>query len=177
MGSGTECTKGQKLMTQNTALSERDRHGDIWTLGDDGLMHTPETAPFPREHVEKKWGPLVPVPSAQQKIARLSQWIDDSYPTDIGAELHARRRIDKLMEECGEVGQALSGWFGENPRKGFTHTIDDVLAELLDVMVTAAGAYESFTGNRGIVLDRLDAKMDGLLTRVGLNQPPRDPAS
>ena len=35
-----------------------DRHGDPWTPGDDGLMHTPETAPFPREHVEKKWGPL-----------------------------------------------------------------------------------------------------------------------
>lgn len=39
----------------------RDRHGDVWTLGDDGLMHTPETRPFPREHVEKKWGPLAPV--------------------------------------------------------------------------------------------------------------------
>ena len=35
-----------------------DRHGDVWTEGDDGLMHTPETASFPREHVEKKWGPL-----------------------------------------------------------------------------------------------------------------------
>lgn len=37
----------------------RDRQGDIWSLGDDGLMHTPETEPFPREHVEKKWGPLL----------------------------------------------------------------------------------------------------------------------
>ncbi len=37
----------------------RDRHGDIWRLGDDGLMHSFETAPFSREHVEKKWGPLV----------------------------------------------------------------------------------------------------------------------
>ena len=35
-----------------------DRQGDVWRMGDDGLMHTPETAPFPREHVEKKWGPL-----------------------------------------------------------------------------------------------------------------------
>lgn len=35
-----------------------DRHKDIWVLGEDGLMHTPETRPFPREHVEKKWGPL-----------------------------------------------------------------------------------------------------------------------
>jgi hypothetical protein len=37
-----------------------DRQGDVWRLGKDGLLHTPETAPFPREHVEKKWGPLVP---------------------------------------------------------------------------------------------------------------------
>lgn len=39
----------------------RDRHGDVWQLGDDGLMHTPETIPFKREYVEKKWGPLVSV--------------------------------------------------------------------------------------------------------------------
>lgn len=38
-----------------------DNQGDIWTLGSDGLMHTPETAPFTREHVEKKWGPLKPM--------------------------------------------------------------------------------------------------------------------
>lgn len=36
----------------------QDRQGDVWTRGDDGLMHTPDTAPFPREHVERKWGPL-----------------------------------------------------------------------------------------------------------------------
>lgn len=35
-----------------------DQHGDVWREGDDGLMHTRETAPFPREHVERKWGPL-----------------------------------------------------------------------------------------------------------------------
>lgn len=38
-----------------------DRQGDVWTLGDDGLLHTPETAPFSREHVERKWGPLVAI--------------------------------------------------------------------------------------------------------------------
>lgn len=39
----------------------RDRDGDVWTLGADGLLHSPETAPFSREHVEKKWGPLEPL--------------------------------------------------------------------------------------------------------------------
>ena len=43
-----------------------DKHGDVWTLGPDGLMRTPETAPFPREHVERKWGPLRSVTSSTQ---------------------------------------------------------------------------------------------------------------
>ncbi len=39
----------------------RDIHGDVWTLHEDGLLWTPETQPFTFEHVQKKWGPLVPV--------------------------------------------------------------------------------------------------------------------
>lgn len=42
-----------------------DKDGDVWTLGGDGLMHTPETKPFPLEYVEKKWGPLRPVEEAK----------------------------------------------------------------------------------------------------------------
>lgn len=103
------------------------------------------------------------------KIARLSEWIDNSPGYEnLGAELHARRRVDKLMEEVGEVGQALGGWYAENPRKGRTHNGDDVLAELMDVIVTAAGAWESLTGNNGRVIERLDAHMSKLLERVGL---------
>jgi hypothetical protein len=44
---------------QRRAGPWRDIQGDVWTLGEDGLLHTPETAPFSREHVDKKWGPLV----------------------------------------------------------------------------------------------------------------------
>lgn len=44
------------------ARAWRDRQGDVWKLGEDGLLWTAETAPFPREHVERKWGPLVAVP-------------------------------------------------------------------------------------------------------------------
>jgi hypothetical protein len=38
-----------------------DTHHDVWTMGSDGIMHSPETAPFPPAHVAKKWGPLLPV--------------------------------------------------------------------------------------------------------------------
>lgn len=44
------------------ALAVADRHGDVWTPRADGLWETPETAPFPWEHVARKWGPLHPVP-------------------------------------------------------------------------------------------------------------------
>lgn len=47
----------------------RDRQGDIWREGDDGLMHTPETAPFPREYVVKKWGPLTEVLASGESFA------------------------------------------------------------------------------------------------------------
>lgn len=46
------------LLLTTDSLSWVDRQGDVWRRGDDGLMHTPETRPFPREHVARKWGPL-----------------------------------------------------------------------------------------------------------------------
>lgn len=58
-----------EVVAADSASAWRDRQGDVWELGADGLMHTPETAPFSREHVEKKWGPLIPVarPNAQDR--------------------------------------------------------------------------------------------------------------
>jgi len=82
-------------------------------------------------------------------INRLSVWIDASYPDGIPGELALRRRVGKLGEEVGEVVNAIGGWSGENPRKGVTKTLDDVRGELLDVVVTALGAWEHIDGNRG----------------------------
>lgn len=52
--------------SDSPARAWRDRHGDVWTLGDDGMLHTRETAPFSREHVVKKWGPLIPEPMGSE---------------------------------------------------------------------------------------------------------------
>ena len=54
-------------------------------------------------------------------------------------------RIMKLSEEVGEVTQAVIGTLGQNPRKGITHTWDDVQAELCDVMFTAMVALRTLT--------------------------------
>ncbi|MFD8749740.1 MazG-like family protein [Kitasatospora sp. NPDC059577] len=43
----------------------------------------------------------------------------------------------KLGEECGEVAEAVIGVLGMNPRKGRSHTLEQVHAEACDAAVTA----------------------------------------
>jgi NTP pyrophosphatase (non-canonical NTP hydrolase) len=62
------------------------------------------------------------------------------------AELDDQTLILKLTEEVGEVAEAYIGMQGLNPRKGVCRTRDDVLAELSDVIVTAAVAMCGVTG-------------------------------
>lgn len=52
-------------------------------------------------------------------------------------------RIMKVQEEAGEVAQAWIGVQGQNPRKGVTHTLDDVALELADVALTVFVALAS----------------------------------
>ncbi|MDX5568203.1 MazG-like family protein [Streptomyces sp. ID05-04B] len=54
-------------------------------------------------------------------------------------------RVLKLSEEVGEVAQAVIGATGQNPRKGVTHTWDDVRSELCDVIITALVALRTLT--------------------------------
>ncbi|MFB7845480.1 MazG-like family protein [Streptomyces sp. NPDC056053] len=62
-------------------------------------------------------------------------------------------RLLKLTEEAGEVAQAWIGTTGQNPRKGVTHTRQDVADELCDVIVTAAVALASITDDPAEHLD------------------------
>ncbi len=52
-------------------------------------------------------------------------------------------RILKVTEEAGEVASAWIGTVGQNPRKGVTHTREDVAGELADVVLTALVAIGS----------------------------------
>lgn len=85
-----------------------------------------------------------------QKLLAFSRWIDGSYEQHVqnNEELMLHRRLGKITEENGEVSEALSGYLGENPRKGRTHELKDVQKELLDVAVTALGAWSHTTGNQ-----------------------------
>ena len=48
----------------------------------------------------------------------------------------------KLAEEAGELSEAITGMYGLNPRKGFSHDEVDALKEVVDVVCTALGIAE-----------------------------------
>lgn len=77
-------------------------------------------------------------------------------------------RVAKITEEAGEATAALIGVTGSNPRKGKTHSADDVVEELLDVAVTALGAVEHLRGNAGDALGLLDEKIMRVAKRAGV---------
>src|SRR5512138_2302215 len=85
---------------------------------------------------------------AQEALTALSEWIDAGN-ADRDPEAVTLHRLIKLAEENGEVVTAVIGALGSNPRKGVTHSLDDVRAELLDVAITALGAYEHLDGPPG----------------------------
>src|SRR3984957_13711775 len=102
-------------------------------------------------------------------IREIVKWLDDS--STLPPETEKLLRIMKLTEEVGEVTQAVIGTLGQNPRKGVTHTWEDVQAELCDVILTAMvgltpltpDARETFNGhltrvaNRSLGTPRADA--------------------
>jgi NTP pyrophosphatase (non-canonical NTP hydrolase) len=76
-------------------------------------------------------------------IDTLWEWLDANRPIE-GRE-GVLLRILKLSEEVGEVSEAVIGATGQNPRKGVTHTWDDVQSELCDVVITALVALRTLT--------------------------------
>ncbi|GGZ70713.1 hypothetical protein GCM10010389_05270 [Streptomyces echinoruber] len=66
-------------------------------------------------------------------------------------------RLLKLPEEVGEATAAVIGALGHNPRKGVSHTWQDVEAELCDIAVTALVALRMLTPDaRDVFAHHLD---------------------
>lgn len=70
-----------------------------------------------------------------EAIDRLHGWLDANRAR--GGTEGLLLRVLKLSEEVGEVAEAVIGATGQNPRKGVSHTWDDVRSELCDVVITA----------------------------------------
>lgn len=93
-------------------------------------------------------------------IAAITRWLDESNADIPGDDA---MRVLKLTEEVGEAAAAYIGATGQNPRKGVTHTMEDVYAELADVVVTALCAIQHFTQDpvktRTIILEKIEFLM------------------
>ncbi|MFJ9019112.1 MazG-like family protein [Streptomyces sp. NPDC102259] len=77
-------------------------------------------------------------------------------------------RVLKLSEEVGEVAQAVIGATGQNPRKGVTHTWEDVQGELCDVAITALVALRTLTPEaEGVFAGHLARVAERSVGRVG----------
>lgn len=72
-------------------------------------------------------------------------------------------RILKVQEEAGEAATAWIGYVGQNPRKGRTHTKEQVENELVDVAVTALVALQSISGSAHA---RVNTRMCAVLQRM-----------
>lgn len=113
--------------------------------------------------------PPAPHPDPWETVDRLHGWL----------ESHNRRapredlllRVLKLSEEVGEVSEAVIGAMGQNPRKGVSHTWDDVRAELCDVIVTAMVALRTLTPDAEAVLA---AHLRHVTDRSGIGVPAGD---
>ena len=115
--------------------------------------------------------PAAGVEHLSRGIADLSAWIDAA---NAGRDPEALTwsRLAKITEEAGEVVSAYIGATGQNPRKGVTHTEEDVQGELLDVAITALAALEHLRGHDGASVRLMGEKLTATLERAGLRQAP-----
>lgn len=97
-------------------------------------------------------------------IARINAWLDMSN-TGMLADHDNAMRVMKITEEAGEAVAAYIGMTGQNPRKGVTHTPDDLAAELADVAITALCALQHFTQNTAVTRMHLASKIAGIIKR------------
>ncbi|WP_254802003.1 MazG-like family protein [Kitasatospora sp. SUK 42] len=75
-----------------------------------------------------------------ESVDHLVAWLDEQ-----STQEERLLRILKVSEEVGEVGAAVIGATGQNPRKGVTHTWEDVQHELCDVVFAALVALRTLT--------------------------------
>ncbi|MFI9615700.1 MazG-like family protein [Streptomyces sp. NPDC052023] len=82
-------------------------------------------------------------PELWTTVDALWRWLEADQPVN-GREGVLLRML-KLQEEVGEAAQAVIGATGQNPRKGVSHTWEDVQSELCDVTITALVALRTLT--------------------------------
>ncbi|MFJ5687998.1 FAD/NAD(P)-binding protein [Streptomyces sp. NPDC093099] len=96
------------------------------------------------------------------RVERLRHWLDANANPELTGDVRLWRVL-KISEEVGEVAEAMHGATGANPRKGASHTWDDVHKELCDVIVASMIALATCTPDPAKLLDE---RLQHLVDRV-----------
>jgi NTP pyrophosphatase (non-canonical NTP hydrolase) len=100
-------------------------------------------------------------------VADITAWLDTANPSGPHED---SMRVLKLVEESGEAAAAYIGMVGQNPRKGVTHSLDDLLSELADVALTALCAMQHFTQDQAATRAVLVGKVHRIMTRSDIRR-------
>ncbi len=84
-------------------------------------------------------------------VEQLVEWLDAE--STVSPDTARLLRVLKITEEAGEVAEAVQGVTGSNPRKGNSHTWDDVQSELCDVILTSMVALKTITPDAAKVFE------------------------
>lgn len=102
---------------------------------------------------------------AQQQLSEISVWIDE-HNEGMDPMFSLVMRYVKVIEELGETVAEIIGMLGQNPRKGVTSTLEDVIKEGNDTALTILGANESARGNKGLALEEFFAHVGRVHARM-----------
>lgn len=107
-----------------------------------------------------------------QEIREIDEWLDSAVGGDYPDQPMAQdwARISKIGEELGEAIQNYIGYTGQNPRKGFINTREDVLEELADTAWTAIFAIQHFTKD----VERTNVILASKLAKIHARVPKSD---
>lgn len=103
----------------------------------------------------------MPTPDLWEHVTDVLVWLDDANGR---SDHQTAMQLLKIVEEVGEVAAAYIGVTGQNPRKGHSHTVDDVADELCDTLITALVALATITGDA----DTARAALDRHLAKASL---------
>jgi predicted house-cleaning noncanonical NTP pyrophosphatase (MazG superfamily)/NTP pyrophosphatase (non-canonical NTP hydrolase) len=93
------------------------------------------------------------------EAGRLTEWLSD-VPLEV--------QLLKLSEEVGEAAAAYLGMTGLNPRKGVSHTREDLVGEVADVIITGAVTIVKLAGGPGAARAAFESHLAGVVSRAGL---------
>jgi NTP pyrophosphatase (non-canonical NTP hydrolase) len=94
------------------------------------------------------------------EVGRLVAWLDEKN-AGIAPDMSRLLRVLRLSEEVGEVAEAAMGATAANPRKGASHTWQDVEHELCDVILSAMVALRTLNPDAAKVFDERLAVVTG----------------